>query len=492
MRTILFCALLALPAVSRAIDLTNLPVPPLNVAAEGMGNAVVADGTLFNATSYNPALLANCPYGIVIQPLGLNISNDILSIAGYLENTNNINNLQNSFSNLNSSMQDITQGLDQSTPNVAQVNQGLAGVNNAIANIQSAAASLTNRSIQMGAGVNVAVKFDDHWGFEVYNNSQGVVQIKRGSLVNSLEGLSSLPNLAGTSPTDVYNMANSFTQNMSGLLKGAFPDQEAQLQSAVSTLQSNETSQGVTQFANTVSNILSSINQSQLQQELLSNVLDVTGLVLVDTVAMATYSVSPMEEIPLTVGVNIKMVNRRIAAADSYSLSAQNLSDFTNVTNYVKNDIDQSTTRWGADLGFLYDFEEYNLSVGLSAQDLVHSTGGYLNTQKPDPLYQVNIDPAPTVVDFGASWHPIHFLSINADMDDLLSDTSTYQGLSFLSHFDLGVGYNILGFLQVRGGFTNNNLSAGVGIPFLGLNYAYAVDNLTQSYDHYLQFQLIL
>ena len=151
---------------------------------------------------------------------------------------------------------------------------------------------------------------------------------------------------------------------MSGLLKGAFPDQEAQLQSAVSTLQSNETSQGVTQFANTVSNILSSINQSQLQQELLSNVLDVTGLVLVDTVAMATYSVSPMEEIPLTVGVNIKMVNRRIAAADSYSLSAQNLSDFTNVTNYVKNDIDQSTTRWGADLGFLYDFEEYNLSVG--------------------------------------------------------------------------------------------------------------------------------
>ena len=48
--------------------------------------------------------------------------------------------------------------------------------------------------------------------------------------------------------------------------------------------------------------------------------------------------------------------------------------------------------------------------------------------------------------------------------------------------------FNLLKIFQLRGGFGDNNLSGGFGIPFLGLNYAYSVEDLTQRYNHSLEF----
>ena len=471
------------------MGLNNSPVP-FNVAAKGTGDAVAADGTLFNATAYNPALLANAPHFGEFT-FGLSLSNDIFTMANYLTNTSNINNLQNAFQNLNNSMSNINQGLQQ-TPNanVTLVNQGITGFQAAVSNLQTAAATLTNRSIQLGVGLNVAVKLDDHWGFQVYNNSHGVLQVNRGNLVNDIVNLAPLPTLQGSgSVTDVYNAANAFYVEMKKVLDTALPAQSVTLGNAVSTLGANLGSPAaVSLFNNTISNIASSIDQTTLQKTLLNNVADVTALVYIDTVGMVTYSFNPLEaEIPLTVGANFKVVNRRIGYANSSWLSQQDLTNSSNITDQIKNDINQSTFRWGLDLGALYEFEEIKLTVGASVEDIIHSSGN-INAAVGDPLYGIVTDPGPTVIRIGASWHPLHQVSLNADVDDLFSSSSTYQGLDLFSHAKIGASYN-LGILQLRGGFSNNNLAGGFGIAFLGLDYAYAVDDLTQSYNHYISFK---
>jgi hypothetical protein len=485
---------LALPSFSRGSGLNNLgtqfDVAPtqFNVMAEGMGEA---DGTLYNATAWNPALLANAPHLGEIT-LGFSVSNDALTRVNYLTNFNNFTNLQNSVTNLGSSMNEITQGLDQSTPNVNQVNQGLAGVQTALTNIQAAAATLADRNLQLGVGFNIALKFSDHWGFQVYNDTHGIVQVDEGGLLTEFLNLATLPTLAGTTPSQVYTAASAFLGDTKQVLQTAFPSQTAQLQTAVATLQANQTAAGVTQFANTLSNIVSSVNQTAFQQAILNNVAEVTGLVYTDTVAMATYSFNPLEEeTPLTIGVNLKVVNRRVGYINSTWLSQQNLNDSSSITNGIKNDVDQSTFRWGLDLGLLYAFQDTGLSVGASAEDLIHSSAT-IRTQPGDPLYGVVTDPGPTVVRIGASWHPISQFTLNADMDDLFSSTYAYEGMGLTSHGKLGAAFNLLGLLQLRGGLFNNNLSGGLGIPILGLNYAYAVDDLTQSYNHYLSFSIAI
>jgi hypothetical protein len=137
----------------------------------------------------------------------------------------------------------------------------------------------------------------------------------------------------------------------------------------------------------------------------------------------------------------------------------------------------------------LYEWDDPKLALGVSATDLFHSTG-VLNTNPGDPLNQnggpVVIDPAPTVIRAGASWKISRDLTVNGDIDDLFNNTSYYQGLGLESHLDFGFNYNLLGILQLRGGITNGNLCGGLGLP-LGIQYAFAVDNLTQSYNHYLQ-----
>lgn len=385
-------------------------------------------------------------------------------------------------------MQEITQGLQQPTPNVTQINQGLVGVQNALTNLQTAAATLAGKNIQLGAGLNIAMKFDDHWGFQIYNNTHGILQVAPEGALTALEKMQALPTINGSSASSIYSAASTFLSGAVTVLQDLFPSQAVSLQAAVSTLGANQNSTGVSQFASTVSNIVSSVNQTTFQQALLNNIAELSGLVYTDTVAMASYSFNPLDEgTPLTVGANFKVVNRRVGYVNSTWLSTQNINDSSSITNEMKNDIDQSTFRWGVDLGILYEFEELGLSVGASAQDLLHSSAT-INTQPGDPLYGIITDPAPTVITLGASWHPINPLVLNADIDDLFSNTAFYEGLDIASHAKLGAAFNVLGFLQLRGGVSNSNFGCGFGVPFLGLNYAFAVDDLTQSYNHYLSF----
>ena len=211
----------------------------------------------------------------------------------------------------------------------------------------------------------------------------------------------------------------------------------------------------------------------------------ITGPVYQDLVGMLTYNIAPLEdETPLTVGVNLKVVDHKVAQVST----SGSPGDFSGLQNQLNNVFNQDTFRWGLDLGLLYDFPEEHVAFGLSALDLLHSAGT-IDAKVGDPLYGVNLDPAPVVVKFGVSWHPIKQFVLNADLDDLLSDTSYYSGQGLGNHVKLGLSYDLLGILIIRGGYSNGNPSVGGGLPFLGINYAYAVDDFTQIYTHYLIFK---
>ncbi|HEV2353012.1 MAG TPA: hypothetical protein VGR89_02115, partial [Puia sp.] len=335
------------------------------------------------------------------------------------------------------------------------------------------------------------VKFDENWGFQAYNTTQAAFRVGRGSLVQALLDLQALPTLPSSSDSAVTAAAVSMYNNTSTILNAFLtPFQQQSLSNAVSTLRaSGGTQTDIQNFANSVSGILSSIDTQTSQQALFNDIAPITALVFSDTVLMATYCTRPLEsDGNLTTGINLKAVNRRIASINSPFLAAQNTNGFSDIGNDLKNDLEQSTWRWGVDLGVLYYFDDPGISVGASATDLLHSTAT-LNTQPNDPLYGLVTDPAPTVVRVGASYKPVKDLTVNCDVDDLLNNTSYYDGLDYFSHIDFGFNYNLAGIVQLRGGVTNGNLCGGLGLP-LGIQYAFAVDNLTQSYNHYLQFDV--
>jgi len=465
------------------------------IEAEGMGNAVVADGSLFNASAFNPALLANNIDFTEIRILGLNVGNDPIGIANYLTGSDNLNNLQNSLQNVNQSFQDINNGLNASGGvNYQLFNQGVTGINYAVGNIQTAISKMTDKSIQLGVlPIRIAMKFDDHWGFQVYNNTQMAVHISQGSLSQSILQLAAFPQMQGSSPAQVQAAAVSF-YNSSKSLVNAFlsPTQQQNLSNAITSFQaiSNPNSTDVANFATTINNVMTSVSPNQSDQTLFNDIAPITSIFFTDTVAMATYCTRPLEDDPaFSAGMNFKLVNRRITSINSNFLVNQNTNGSSDVGNDIKDDFQQTVLRWGVDLGVLYEFDDPKLAVGLAATDILHSTGT-LNTNPGDPLSQnggpVVIDPAPAMVTAGLSFKPNRDLTLNADIEDMFSGSSDYQGLSFLYHLNFGFNYNLLGIFQLRGGVTNGNLCGGLGLP-MGIQYAFAVDNLTQSYNHYLQ-----
>src|SRR5579872_2010942 len=79
-------SILAGSAAAQVPMVLKLPPAETNVVAEGMGNALGADGTLFNAATFNPALLGRAPYPVEISGPELNVSNDLFGVLDYLKN----------------------------------------------------------------------------------------------------------------------------------------------------------------------------------------------------------------------------------------------------------------------------------------------------------------------------------------------------------------------------------------------------------------------
>src|SRR6185369_15199307 len=145
-------------SLAYGVDLSFAPIlPPSQVfiIGQGMGNAIGADGTLFNATSVNPALLSKAPHTVEFLNLGLNISDDVIGMADYAQNG-----LQNDIQNDNIKPDQFFRDI---------VSNDAVSISNALIPFDSIMGHVTNKAVQAGLGLNISAKIGDHFGFQVYN-----------------------------------------------------------------------------------------------------------------------------------------------------------------------------------------------------------------------------------------------------------------------------------------------------------------------------------
>ena len=464
-------ALAVLPALAQVPPVLKLPPAQVSVIAQGMGGAVGADGTLFNATSFNPALLNRAPHGAEAFVLGVNVSDDIFGVIDYVQHLN---------FEADQVYQELSYGINNN--NGVSITQGLDSVKNLVDN-------LTDKALQAGGGINVAVRFDKHFGFQVYNSTHAFSQLWRGHLTDALLAVplpySSASNSAIANAVTV--MAGDLQNGLNQVLSSS---QQSSVSSDISSLKNG--SEDLDTFVSHVTATLSSVDPNALKRALLNSLVDdiatLTALLYSDTVVMATYDFQPFEkEIPgLTVGANLKLVNRHFVY-DSFSFGNN-----SGAGDSFFNTFKQSTTRWGFDFGALYEVPKVPLDFGLSVLDLFHSSA---TVEGPTGSLVNNFltDPAPTMVSLSASWHPLPALRVNGEVDDLFSSSSLYLGNDDASKIKLGADYTLGGILNLRTGFGDQNFSLGAGLllGFFGLDYSYGIDDLSQSYNHYAQMRVV-
>ncbi len=475
-----FSILFNLTSIARAIDLSTVPIlPPVqtSIVAQGMGNAVIGDGTLFNASSFNPALLSKAPHTVELLQLGLNVGNDIFGMVDYLQAGN--------FPDPGSAFKDLVAGTDSEKTS-------------ALTSLDTFSANMLNKSVQAGAGDNISVKIPGlfgknvSFGIQVYNNTHALAQAKAGSLISTLNSIPT-PFTSASQPALDSLVGIMKTSIQTGIDETLTSSQKSMISGDITALKNG--SEDLPTFKNNVQSIFQgageSVDVDLLQRNIVDNLAQdlfyLNTLAYSDFVGMATVSFNPFEDSPLTVGLNAKLVQRYFAwdtinAGILEDLLKGNVSAGTDFINNLK----QGTTRWGVDLGFLYALQD-DLNLGLSFQDLIKQSASIPNLSSSNVLYGVMTDPAPIVTRMGISWHPIHELSLNSDWDDVFSTTSYYSGYDLFSHFRFGSALTLAGILQLRGGFSDNNLNGGLGLMFgfIGLDYSFAVDQLSQSYNHY-------
>jgi hypothetical protein len=456
-----------------------LPPSQVSVIGSSMGNAVMADGSEFNATSFNPALLSRAPSTVELLQLGINVSNDDLTVYNALTNTinNGVNFDANSFAQA---------FLSQNSP---EISSGVSILDNLNGNF-------ANKALEAGAGDSFAIKISPNVGLEFYESAHAAVELKPGALIQQLTAIP-LPYVAGTDSSAITVLQTAITSAINQIIP--LNEQIGAVKTDINQLLNGQLSpnQAVTQIGTDLYNdesiVLSPGTEQTLENLIVNNLLRdlayMNALAYSDTVAMITVNFNPLEDFPLTIGINGKVVRRYFSWANltlSTTSSTSQLTDF-------QNDLEQATTRWGVDLGLLYAFEE-DLSLGISFQDLIKQSATIPNTLTVgDIMYGVVTDPAPTVTNIGLSWHPIHEFVVNADLDDVFSTTSYYYGQDLFSHFKMGSSLTLAGILQLRGGLEYSNFVGGLGIQlgFLGLDYSYGIDPVTEAYNHYAQIKLV-
>jgi len=459
-----------------------LPPEQMSIVGVSMGNAIVGDGTLFNATAFNPALLGQAPDTVeLFQPIA-SVSNDDFGVYNYVQNGFNFD-PSGTFQNL---------ALDYFSPSSANN----AAVSTSLSSFDSVVNNLTNKALEVGAGDNFAVKVTPNFGIEVFDTAHVLAEMIPGPLVQQLISINinpyGGPSALGGAVTVMQNTIQTAintiipVSDQTGAVKNDITQfkQGGESPSAFANqVGSDLAAQGVTLNSGTLQNL-----QNQIINGISSDLAYLNALAYEDLIGMATIDFNPFEDFPLTIGINGKVVARSFSWA---SLTVSTSS--TNQLTSFENDLKQYTTRWGIDVGALYAFEP-NLTLGLSFEDLIKQSATIPNASiAGDILYGIITDPAPTVTRIGLSWHPIHEISLNSDIDDVFSTTSYYTGYDYFSHFKFGAALTLAGILQLRGGYSDYNFSGGVGIQlgFIGLDYSYAMDDLSYTYNHYAQLKIV-
>lgn len=472
MRAICLAVLVA-GASAPSASSEDFNVPPARVFPEafGMGDAQVADGAWFNASALNPALLRSAPRRYEVLGLEGGLSSDLLPTVKYLKDNK-------------AAIRDIYKNLKRglATGDTAKISAGLDQV-------QSIVDRVADKPYGVEAGPAAALRLGEHWGFQFYNQTHMAIEASAGDLTKSALAIPRPINLADPALNDLVNTL--FTDIQRGINQVLTDSEQAALGKEVNAFLNGINDQDT--FLANVATMTASVDINTLKQAIVNSISSDLATVLVvgysDSVFMGTYAFEPfLDALPdLTLGVNLKMVNRKITIK---ALAPQDMKG--NVTGHILRDLKrQQTTRFGMDLGLLYRYTPWRLRVGLSAEDVVRNRVSAKGADD-DLVGEFVTDPGPLVLRGGVSWSPWRPVTLNLDMDDMLNNTLYYTDGQGLARVKAGVQLTPVRWLALRGGAGNKSWTAGWGlmVPFVALDYAYARDNLSQRRSHMVQFRL--
>ena len=162
----------------------------MSIVGSSMGNAIVGDGTLFNATAFNPALLGNAPGTVELLQLNLSISNDDINVFNYLDPagfTTDVNSMATNISNtINNNINAINpSGLSQNLINgfINPSSANNAIVTSSLTAFDSTINNLASKALEVGVGDNFAVKVTPNFGIEIFETAHALAEIRPGSLI---------------------------------------------------------------------------------------------------------------------------------------------------------------------------------------------------------------------------------------------------------------------------------------------------------------------
>jgi len=438
------------------LETQKVPVTPNreDVKAIGMGRTQIANGKMWNGMMYNPALLARTR--TAIDGLGVQASLPLNSFEAAAFLRDNASEFQSGgfIKTINSGVRAFQNAgtPEQRSAAIRQINSGLSFINQLQEKVLGPSDNPRIQGVSASAAVQVQL---GNFGFSLHTTVQEAFQVFAGDALSRLYAL--------RLPEDVDNLTL---------------DQQLALLDILSPLLDPVTFE--LKF------------QQAIPQTFALGYFDIVGT------AGYGYQITP----DLSVGANLKIVNRRIStrviASDNYE----------NILSELRKDFETSVTGFTIDLGGLYRLKSTGTEFGLSVQNVIPMPKTEGIARLNSIIYDANLVPqpveirlpidfvSPLLVNIGAT-HPItpHW-EASFDWVDIASQDTKHA--SYMSRFRFGTEYRLDAIEQVlgiafRGGVTDRKLAAGLGLNLfrvLQLDGAYARDNFVDDNAVFVQLRL--
>lgn len=442
-------------------DVSEVQLSPTrdDVKAIGMGNTQVANGKTFNAMQYNPALLARTRTAIDVVSVQANLPLNSFDAFAFLRDNADQFRSASFITTIDAGVRALgaAQTPDQEAAAIRQINGGL--------------------SFLSGLGDKVIGSADNPkvHGFVVIP----AVQVQVGNLGFSLH--STLRSAFVTYPGDVLGALYAL-----------------RLPTDLTSLSQSELIDLSTKLYNIINPLLDpTTHELRYPQQVIPKTVALSYLDVVGTVGYG-FQVFP----DLSVGANLKLVNRRV------STRVINSDNYKDILSELRKDFESSATGVTLDLGGLYRLASTGTEFGISLQNMIPlpriSPTATFNSVAYDENHTLQVVEvhapfeftSPFLVNIGVT-HPI-LSNWDASFDwvDMAQQDDQYP--STMARLRLGTEFRLdaipqmLG-LALRGGVENRKLAGGVGVNLfrvVQIDGAYAWDNIVEDYAVYAQVRV--
>lgn len=432
----------------------SVPINRDDVKAIGMGNTQVANGKVFNAMEYNPALLAHERTSFDVIQVQASLPLNSFDAFAFLRDNRDQLKTGAFYQAIDDGFKAYTAPgatAKQQAAAIQQINSGLTFVNQFQQKVLGPADNPNIQGAMVVPDIQVQV---GSLGFALHATLRAALSAYPGEILSKLYALQ-LPD------------------NLSALTA----DQQQTLGDFVALLHNHTTGQP--------------IYQNAVPPTFAVSYLDIVGM------AGYGYKLNP----DISLGADLKILNRRISTkvvtADNYkSLLSDLRSDFQN-----------SVTGVTLDLGGLYHLKSTGTDFGLTLQNIIPlpktTSNVVFTTPTHDALGNLQISSMNVPVEFSVPFlmnlgvtHPImHNWEASFDWVDIAAQDERHVNfggrLRLGTEFRLDAIPNSLG-IAFRGGVAERKLAGGVGLNLfraVQIDGAYAWDNYVKDDAVYVQLR---